>query len=121
MYGLSMQTIHISIGWMLILKEEQSIVQNYENLLLCTENDKMRKNNWNNYIIEFTTFENGSYYLLMCANCNRRKKGCQQDSHIAYLHFYLDRLELSISTLERLEKQLLVFCFSGREFQESSV
>lgn len=37
-------------------------------------------------------------------------------SHIAYLHFYLDRLELSISTLERLEKQLLVFCFSGREF-----
>jgi len=53
---------------MLILKEEQSIVQNYENLLLCTENDKMRKNNWNNYIIEFTTFENGSYYLLMCAN-----------------------------------------------------
>lgn len=37
-------------------------------------------------------------------------------SHIAYLHFYLDRLELSISTLERLEKQLLVFCFSGQEF-----
>lgn len=42
-------------------------------------------------------------------------------SHIAYLHFYLDRLELSISSLERLEKQLLVFCFSGQEFQESLV
>lgn len=41
--------------------------------------------------------------------------------YVAYLHFYLDRLELSISTLERLEKQLLVFCFSGREFQESLV
>lgn len=42
-------------------------------------------------------------------------------SHISYLHFYLDRLELSISTLKRLEKQLLVFCFSGQEFQESLV
>lgn len=68
MYGLSMQTIHIINRMDADIEREQSIVQNYENLLLCTENDKMRKNNWNNYIIEFTTFENGSYYLLMCAN-----------------------------------------------------
>lgn len=51
----------------------------------------------------------------------QKEKRLSTRSHIAYLHFYLDRLELSISTLERLEKQLLVFCFSGREFQESLV
>lgn len=35
--------------------------------------------------------------------------------------FSLDRLELNISTLESLEKQLLVFCFSGQEFHASLV
>lgn len=51
----------------------------------------------------------------------QKEKRLSTRSHIAYLHFYLDRLELSISTLERLEKQLLVFCFSGQEFHASLV